>query len=161
MLLYHHASPSLQKWDVITLSGLDGQKTTPPCFPIKIPDQDGYLARGRQPRVDRAFEARNTTDMTPYDLLGVERGANIDDIKRAYRALAKNSTRTSMRAMKAQLIASRKSQQPTTCWPTGEKGLNSIATTPQSAARKTAYNPGKKAAPGSISRSMKVPANGP
>lgn len=89
MLLYHHASPSLQKWDVITLSGLDGQKTAPPCFPIKFPDQDGYLARGRQPRVDRAFEARNTTDMTPYDLLGVERGADIDDIKRAYRALAK------------------------------------------------------------------------
>ena len=27
--------------------------------------------------------------MTPYDLLGVERGADIEDIKRAYRALAK------------------------------------------------------------------------
>ena len=34
-------------------------------------------------------EPRNTGGMTPYELLGVERGADIDDIKRAYRALAK------------------------------------------------------------------------
>ena len=39
--------------------------------------------------LDRTFRRRDTLPMTPYDLLGIERGADLETIKRAYRALAK------------------------------------------------------------------------
>ena len=62
----------------------------------------------------------------PYDLLGVDKGADLGEIKRAYRQLAKNFIRTSMPETKPPRNGSSMLPPHTTCWPISANGRSSI-----------------------------------
>ena len=50
-----------------------------------------------------------------YEVLGIERGADQKEVKKAYRRLPRSFTRTAIRMMKPRSRSSKRSPRPTRC----------------------------------------------